>query len=79
MSLNEIKTTAADLAKRGYESGELSLENESITNSAAEWYLIIQLANIYYNVFAGIYTKEQAKAAQRDRIEFVRDNQHIFT
>lgn len=79
MSLNEIKTTAADLAKRGYESGNFSLENKNITNSAGEWYLIVQLANIYYNVFVGIYTKEQAKAAQRDRIEFVRDNQHIFT
>ena len=79
MSLNEIKTTAADLARRGHESGDFRLTNENITGSAAEWYLIVQLANIYYNVFAGIYTKEQAKAAQRERIEFVRDNQHIFT
>jgi len=78
MNISQIKKTAADLAKRCYNEKQFEIENTNVTNSASEWYLIVMLANIYYNVFAGLYTRAQAQAAQRERIEFVRDNPQMF-
>lgn len=78
MDIAQIKKTAAHLAKRCYNDEQYEIENTSITSSASEWYLIVMLANIYYNVFAGLYTRAQAVQKQKEQFELVRNNPQMF-
>jgi hypothetical protein len=43
-----------------------------------EWWVLVNLAQVYYNLMTGKITREQAQEEQNKTIKFVQQNAHIF-
>lgn len=77
MKVDRLKNIAYAYAKEFYESNDMTLNfDEDLTN--VEWYIVTQLAQIYYNVLKKYITKNEAVDQQRKVFDYVRSNQKIF-
>ena len=78
MNIQEVKNKAVELAKEFKENekylSNLELQNYTIT----EWWLLINLAQVYYNLMTGKFTREQAQEGQNKAIKFVQEHADIF-
>lgn len=54
------------------------LEFEENLNNA-EWYIVLRLSQIYYNLLEEIISKEQAKQQQVDTFSYVKNNIELFS
>lgn len=79
MNIEELKNKAVELAKE-FKENEKSLENLEIQNyTIPEWWLLIKLAQVYYNFMTGKFTRAQAQEEQNKEIKFVQEHANIFT
>lgn len=79
MNIEELKNKAVKLAKE-FKQNEKSLENLEMQNyTVPEWWLLIKLAQVYYNFMTGKFTREQAQEEQNKEIKFVQEHANIFT
>lgn len=77
MKVDRLKNIALAYAKEFHESNDMTLNfDEDLTN--IEWYIVTQLAQIYYNVLEKYITKDEAIDQQRKVFDFVRSNREIF-
>lgn len=78
MNIEEFKNKAVELAKE-FKENEKCLSNLEMQNyTVPEWWLLISLAQVYYNLMTGKITREQAQEEQNKAIKFVQQNAHIF-
>ena len=78
MKTEEIKQKAVELAKEFTNDKNYMFKLNEQTMTPQEWYILVRLAQVYYNVMQNIYTREQAVQEQKQIFEFVRDNYNIF-
>ena len=73
-----MKNKAVELAKE-FKENEECLSNLELQNyTIPEWWLLISLAQVYYNLMTGRFTREQAQEGQNKAIKFVQENAYIF-
>ena len=78
MNIQEMKNKAVELAKE-FKENEKCLSNLELQNyTISEWWLLINLAQVYYNLMTGQCTREQAKDGQNKAIKFVQEHAYIF-
>jgi hypothetical protein len=78
MNIEELKNKAVELAKE-FKENEKCLANFELQNySVPEWWVLVNLAQVYYNLMTGKITREQAQEEQNKVIKFVQQNAHIF-
>ena len=78
MDIQEMKNKAVELAKE-FKENEKCLENLELQNyTVPEWWVLVNLAQVYYNLMTGKITREQAQEEQNKAIKFVQQNAHIF-
>ena len=78
MNIQEMKSKAVELAKE-FNENENCLSNLELQNyTIPEWWLLIKLAQVYYNLMTGRFTREQAQEGQNKAIKFVQENAYIF-
>lgn len=78
MNVEKIKNDAVEFAKKYVkeETVEFNLKNKKY--SVQEWYLVMTLAQIYYNLMQGHITRENAKEEQKKAFEVVKNHFDIF-
>ena len=78
MNVEKIKNDAVEYAKKYVreETVEFDLKNKKY--SVQEWYLVMTLAQIYYNLMQGHITRENAKEEQKKAFEVVKNHFDIF-
>ena len=78
MNIQEMKNKAVELAKE-FKENEKCLSSLELQNyTIPEWWLLIKLAQVYYNLMTGMFTREQAQEGQNKAIKFVQENAYIF-
>lgn len=78
MNIEELKNKAVELAKE-FKENEKCLANLEMQNyTVPEWWLLINLAQVYYNFMTGKFTREQAQEEQNKVIKFVKECTDIF-
>jgi hypothetical protein len=78
MNIEELKNKAVELAKE-FKENEKCLANFELQNySVPEWWVLVNLAQTYYNLMTNKITREQAQEEQNKAIKFVQQNAHIF-
>jgi hypothetical protein len=78
MNIEGMKNKAVELAKE-FKENEKCLSNLELQNyTVPEWWVLVNLAQIYYNLMTGKITREQAQEEQNKAIKFVQQNAHIF-
>ena len=78
MNIEELKNKAVELEKE-FKENEKCLANFELQNySVPEWWVLVNLAQVYYNLMTGKITREQAQEEQNKAIKFVQQNAHIF-
>lgn len=78
MNIQEMKNKAVELAKE-FKEDENCLSNLELQNyTIPEWWLLISLAQVYYNLMTGKFTREQAREEQNKAIKFVQEHEDIF-
>ena len=78
MNVEKIKNDAVELAKK-YVREEVVEFNFKITDyTVQEWYLVMTLAQIYYNLMHGHITREEAKEEQKNVFCVVKEYHDIF-
>lgn len=60
ISIDKIKKTAYKFAKKLQED-ETALLDNGMANDVKEWYLIVTIANAYYNYLLGKWTQSKAE------------------
>ena len=78
MNIEELKNKAVDLAKEFKENEECLSNLELQKYTVPEWWVLVNLAQVYYNLMTGKITREQAQEEQNKAIKFVQQNAHIF-
>ena len=78
MNIEELKNKAVDLAKE-FKENEKCLSSLAIQKfSVPEWWLLVNLAQVYYNLMTGKFTRQEAQEAQIKAIKFVQEHADIF-
>lgn len=70
MNVEEIKMKGLEYANRFCADNYDFIEEDKLKYNCKEWYLIIDLAQIYYNLKTNIITREEAKEQQKKSFEF---------
>ena len=78
MDIEKVKNQAVIYARKFAEDETAPFDFAGEDYTVQEWYLVITLAQIYYNLIKKIYTREEAKQKQKQAFEFVRENEHLF-
>ena len=77
MTANEIKNEGLKYAKELYNTGNLNIDTEA-NCTAAEWFAIMSLGNIYFNVLDGKITREKAQEQQKKVFNLIAEHSEIF-
>ena len=72
IDFDKIKEKAVEYANKFCKEEYEILEDDKKKYNCKEWYLIINLSQIYYNLMKNIYTREQAKIKQKEEFEFAK-------
>ena len=78
MNIEELKNKAVELAKEFKENEKCLSSLEIQKYSVPEWWLLVNLAQVYYNLMTGKITREQAQEGQNKAIKFVQEHADIF-
>ena len=78
MNIEAVKEKAVFYAKEFKETGQLDIKFKNNEHSHEEWYLIVALSQVYYNLMQGIYTREKAKEEQKRAFNFEKENKSYF-
>jgi hypothetical protein len=78
MNIEELKNKAVELAKEFKENEKCISKLEVQNYTIPEWWVLVNLAQVYYNLMTGKITREQAQEEQNKAIKFVQQNAHIF-
>lgn len=78
MNIDSIKNQALDLAKQFKENEECFSGMDFDGKTVQEWYLIITLAQVYYNLMQGKITREQAIQQQKQAFDIVSNYPELF-
>lgn len=78
MNTEQIKNQAVIYARKFAEDETAPFDFAGEDYTVQEWYLVITLAQIYYNLIKNIYTREEAKQKQIEAFEFVKQHYDIF-
>lgn len=74
--IEELKKIALNYAKE-FQKNNINLNfNENLSN--AEWYIVMRLSQIYYNLITNVITRDQAIEQQHNTFEYVRNNNNFF-
>lgn len=76
--IEKLKQIALDYAKDFQKNDNIVLEFEENLNNA-EWYIVLRLSQIYYNLLEEIISKEQAKQQQADTFSYVKNHIELFS
>lgn len=76
--IEKLKQIALDYAKDFQKNNNIVLEFEENLNNA-EWYIVLQLSQIYYNWLEKRISKEQAKQQQIDTFSYVKNHIELFS
>lgn len=75
--VEQLKEMALNYAKTFEKTDEINLDFKETLNNA-EWYIVLQLAQIYYNLIKKIITRQKAIEQQRNVFAFVNNNKSFF-
>ena len=78
MNIDTVKEKAVSYAKEFKETGQIDIKFKKNEFSQEEWYLIVALAQVYYNLMVGVFTREKAKEEQKKAFNFVKENKSYF-
>lgn len=78
MDIEKLKNQAVIYARQLAEDETAPFDFAGEDYTVQEWYLVITLAQIYYNLIKKIYTREEAKQKQVEAFEFVKQHYDIF-
>lgn len=78
MNIEKLKNKAVELAKEFKENEKCISKLEVQNYTIPEWWLLIGLAQVYYNLMTGKITREQAQEEQNKVIKFVQEHEDIF-
>lgn len=77
-NVEELKQKAVEYAKRFY-IDDYELKNEDIkTYNAEQWYIVLNLSQIYLNLMKNIITRQKAKEEQVKVFDYVIKNKVMF-
>ena len=77
MDYNKLKLKAVDYAKEFLKTGDIRLNlSENLNNK--EWYIVVRLSQVYYNLMVKTITRDEAKKEQAEIFNFVKENKHYF-
>lgn len=79
IDIQDIKIKAVNLAKEFINDGKCIEKLQDKTFTPCEWWLLIELTQIYYNLIQETITRDEAKAQQNHVIEFVQNHADIFS
>lgn len=65
MNVEKIKNDAVEFAKKYVKEETVEFDLKNKKYSVQEWYLVMTLAQIYYNLMQGHITRENAKEEQK--------------
>ena len=78
MNVEKIKNDAVEFAKKYVKEETVEFDLKNKKYSVQEWYLVMTLAQVYYNLMTGKFTREQAQEGQNKAIKFVQKHAYIF-
>ena len=78
MNVEKIKNDAVEFAKKYVKEETVEFDLKNKKYSVQEWYLVMTLAQIYYNIMQGHITRENAKEEQKKAFEVVKNHFDIF-
>ena len=78
MNIDDLKNKAVSYAKEFKETGQIDIKFKENEYSQEEWYLILGLSQVYYNLMQGVYTREKAIEEQKKTFAFIKDNKLYF-
>lgn len=78
MNVEKIKNDAVEYAKKYVKEETVEFDLKNKKYSVQEWYLVMTLAQIYYNLMQGHITRENAKEEQKKAFEVVKNHFDIF-
>lgn len=78
MNVEKIKNDAVEFAKKYVKEETVEFDLKNKKYSVQEWYLVMTLAQIYYNLMQGHITRENAKEEQKKAFEVVKNHFDIF-
>lgn len=78
MNVEKIKNDAVEFAKKYVKEETVEFDLKNKKYSVQEWYLVMTLAQIYYNLMQGHITRENAKEEQKKAFEIVKNHFDIF-
>ena len=79
IDIEDIKTKAVNLAKEFINDEKCIEKLQDKIFTPCEWWLLIELTQIYYNLIQETITRDEAKAQQNRAIEFVQNHADIFS
>ena len=79
IDIQDIKTKAVNLAKEFINDEKCIEKLQDKTFTPCEWWLLIELTQIYYNLIQETITRDEAKSQQNRSIEFVQNHADIFS
>lgn len=77
MNIEELKMQAVEFAKK-FKETDIMPDFENYDYNISEWWLIMTLAQVYYNFMQGNYTREQALREQKKAISLVQNNEDVL-
>ena len=77
MNIEELKTQAVEFAKE-FKETDIMPDFKNYDYNISEWWLIMTLAQVYYNLMQGNYTRGQALQEQKKAISLVQNNEDIL-
>ena len=78
MNVEKIKNDADEFAKKYVKEETVEFDLKNKKYSVQEWYLVMTLAQVYYNLMQGHITREIAKEEQKKAFEVVKNHFDIF-
>ena len=78
MNVEKIKNDAVEFAKKYVKEETVEFDLKNKKYSVQEWYLVMTLAQIYYNLMKGHITRENAREEQKKAFEVVKEHHDIF-
>ena len=79
IDIQDIKTKSVNLAKEFINDEKCIEKLQDKTFTPCEWWLLIELTQIYYNLIQETITRDEAKEQQNRAIEFVQNHADIFS
>lgn len=78
INAEELKQKAVEYAKRFCDDDYELKHGDIKTYNPEQWYIVLNLAQVYSNLMKNIITREQAKDEQAKVFDYVNKNKFMF-